>query len=372
MIDERTPGEGLPEGFLELPGQIYAGDDQWIPEDPAALERAFSPDNPWFDQGEARLLSLPDEARLALFFQPALRVEGRSVAFFGYWESTGTHGADALLFERAVEIAKAWGAEDLYGPIDFTTFGNYRLRLTCEPGGWTFPDEPYNPPTYPELLEAEGFTVDQMYLTQVGTMETGRMVREWKRPEQEKLLSQGYRIETLTHELWMDSLPDLHQLIDHIFGSNFAYSSLSYEAFTQKCGESFIRRACPHTSVLARGPEGDVAGFFLVYPHYGPLVVQGAGSARVPASTLSYDEHAAWLGRQDWRGCVAKTVGVAPAHRSKGVMGGLTVAIFDRGDGRYEHWFGAMIRRGNFSRNYAEGNITGERWYGLYRKRLGS
>lgn len=367
---ERAIGEGLPPGFSELPARVYGDDPMWIPEDPAALLRSFSPDNPWFARGDSVLLAVPDEARLALFFQPDLRIEGRRAAFFGYWESARNPEADVPLFDRACAIAKARGAEDLYGPINFTTFGNYRLRLSSEPGAWTFPDEPYNPSYYPSILEASGFALDQTYLTQVGTMEAGRMVREWKRPEQDKLLGRGYRVETLTHSMWMDALPELHGLIDHIFGANFAYSALSFESFAAKCGESFIRRACPHTSVMARGPEGDIAGFFLVYPHYGPLVTQAAGPERLSSSTLSYEEHAPRLAEQDWRGCVAKTVGVAPAHRGEGVMNGLTVGIFDRGDGRYEHWLGAMIRKGNFSSNFAEGNTVGERWYGLYRRAL--
>ena len=370
MIDERVPGEGLPEGFLELPRLIYGSDEQWIPEDSEAVGRAFTLENPWFSQGRAVLFTVPGAARLALFFQPDLRVQGRSVAFFGYWESAGVDGVDAQVFERAFELARSWGAEDMYGPINFTTFGNYRLRLSCEVGGSTFPDEPYNPAHYPGLLEEAGFELDQMYLTQVGNIETGRVVREWKRPEQEALLSTGYRIDTLTHDLWMESLPELHGLVDHIFGRNFAYSPLSYESFADKCGESFIRRACPHTSVMAWGPEGDVAGFFLVYPHYGPLVVQGAGEGRVPVSSLDFEQHNEALTALPWRGCVAKTVGVSPVHRGKGVMGALTVSVFDRGDGRYENWFGAMIRKGNLSRNYADGNIDGERWYGLFRKRL--
>jgi GNAT superfamily N-acetyltransferase len=371
MIDERRPDEGLPEGFLELPGEVYRGDERWIPEDAAAVERAFSPDNPWFSQGAAVLLSVPGEARLALFSQPDLRVNGRRVVFFGYWESTGLQGADVPLFARAAAIAsERWGAEDLYGPINFTTFGDYRLRLTCEPGGLTFPDEPYNPAAYPRLLEESGFTTDQLYLTQVGNIEAGRMVREWKRPKLEELLSQGYKLETLTHSMWIDSLVELHPQIDHIFGANFAYSAISFAAFSEKCGEGYIRRACPETSVMLRGPSGDLAGFFLVYPHYGPLVAQAAGERRVAAADLSYDAHYEALSAGAWTGCVAKTVGVMPAHRGKGVMSALTVGIFDRGDGRYEHWYGAMIRKGNLSRNFAEGNTVGERWYGLYRKRL--
>ena len=44
-----------------------------------------------------------------------------------------------------------------------------------------------------------------------------------------------------------------------------------------------------------RGPDGDLAGFFLVYPHYGPLAIQGSTLGRVPVSDLSYDAHDAVL-----------------------------------------------------------------------------
>jgi hypothetical protein len=369
MLEVRG-GEGLPDGFVELAQKVYEQEPLWIPEDPAALERAFSSANPWFEQGEAMTLCEEGAARLACFFQPALRVDGRSVAFFGYWETIGVREIDRALFGRALAWAAERGAQDLYGPINFTTFGNYRLRLACEPEAMPFPDEPVNPRTYPGVLLKLGFDVDQHYLTQLGRIEAGRMVREWKRPTLKKLEAEGYRFDTMTHELWLENLAGTHKLVDAIFGANFAYSPLSYEAFASKCGESFIRRACPNTSTVAFAPDGSIAGFFLVYPHYGPLVIQGALEERVDPAVLDYATHAPLLADKEWRGAVAKTVGVAPEHRSKGVMDGLTVGIFDRGDGRYENWFGAMIRKGNPSKNFGDGNIVGERWYGLFRKRL--
>ena len=369
-MQEVRGGEGLPDGFVELPQAVYEMEPLWIPEDPEALARAFGPDNPWFEQGEAITLCAPGASRLAVFFQPDLRVGGQKVAFFGYWESAGEQLADRELFRRAADWATERGAQGLYGPINFTTFGNYRLRLACEPEAMPFPDEPFNPKTYPNELLRLGFQVNQHYLTQVGHIEAGRVVREWKRPKLHELEAAGYRFDTLTHELWLDNLRGTHALVDSIFGANFAYTPLSFEAFANKCGEAFIRRACPHTSTVAFAPDGSVAGFFLVYPHYGPLVIQGALEERVDPQELDYATHAPLLADKPWRGAVAKTVGVGPEHRGKGVMDGLTVGIFDRGDGRYEHWYGAMIRMGNPSRNFAEGNITGERWYGLFRKRL--
>jgi len=371
QTDERTGGDGLVDGFVEVPTDVYRDAPDWIPEDPAAVERAFGPDNPWFAQGEAVSLCAADRARVAVFFQPTLRVEERKVAFFGYWETTGEPDADAALFARAEAWAIERGAVDVYGPIDFTTYGEYRLRLSLDAeGALPFPDEPYNPSTYPAILEGLGYTVDQHYLTQIGHISAGRMLADYKRPVLHELEADGYRFETLSPDLWMDSLRELHGIIDAMFGRNFAYSPLTWETFEAKCGLSFIRRACPHSSVISFGPEGDIAGFFLVYPHYGPLVVQAAGADRVESSDLDFATHAPLLAQQEWTGAIAKTTGVAPKHRRKGVMEALGVGLIDRGGDLYDNWFGAMIRKGNPSGRFADAYSAGERWYGLFRKRL--
>ncbi len=361
----------LPAGFLELPHAVFAGDPEWIPEDSAAIARAFDPSaNAWFGQGEAATFCVPGSSRAAAFFQPSLRVDGRRVAFFGTWCTAGD-GGDADVFRRVEEWARARGAEDVYGPIDFTTYGHYRIRLSAESDdARPFPDEPYNPRSWAGILEDCGYALDQQYLTQVGVAEAGLAVAAFKKPAIDGLLVQGYRVETFAHADWLDRLRELHGIVDAIFGGNFAYSPLSWETFAAKCGASFIRRADPDVSTACYAPDGALAGFFLVYPHYGAVVRQGAGTDRVAATSLDFATHWPALRRRPWRAAIAKTVGVSPAHRGKGVMAALTAGIFERGAERYPHWYGAMIRQGNRSSNYARGNTVGERWYGLFRKRL--
>ncbi|MCP4871083.1 MAG: hypothetical protein GY898_20440 [Proteobacteria bacterium] len=360
----------LPDGFVDLPALVFADDPGWIPEEPASVQKAFSAHNAWFQQGEAAAFCSPGSARVAAFFQPELRVEDRRVAFFGYWCSAGD-GGDAELFAQAEAWARDRGAQDVYGPINFTTYGHYRIRLSVESDeATTFPDEPHNPTTWPGILEEAGYSLDQQYLTQTGLGAMGLVVAQMKRPVVDQLLSEGYRVESFTHADWMDRLRELHGIIDAVFGANFAYSPLSWPTFEAKCGEGFIRRADPEVSTACYGPDGSLAGFFLVYPHYGALVCQGAGADRAPTGDLDFATHWPQLKDRPWRAAIAKTVGVNPAHRGKGVMAALTGGIFERGAERYPHWYGAMIRQGNLSSNYARGNTTGERWYGLYRKRL--
>ena len=358
----------LPSGFCDVAAAVYAHDPNWIPEDRAAVERAFCSANPWFARGQALPL-VGKGARVAGFFQPALRVGGRQVAFFGYWERQ-PGGEDGPLFSEVEHWARGLGAEDLYGPIDFTTYGAYRLLLNPSPGLRPFVGEPYNPAGYAERLESHGYELDGTYLSQLGTSEQARQLAALHRPALERLELEGYVIEPLTVAAWMDRLPELHRMVDSIFGANFAYSPLSWPMFQQVCGERFIGRAHAGCSVVAWGPEGDLAGFFLGYPDYSALVRRGA-VGRVAVADLDFGRHhAALLAIEPKPRIVAKTVGVAPEHRRRGVMQALTVALSERAAPLCEHWYGATIRADNPSRRYGEGTADASRWYGLYRKRL--
>jgi GNAT superfamily N-acetyltransferase len=369
-ILELPGGAGVPTDFLELPTLIYGDDPKWIPEEPEPLLRTFGANNPWFQMGEAKSMCVPKKARLATFFEPNLHIDGRKAAYFGYFESVGDGLADKALFEHASTWACMRGAEDLYGPINFNTFGNYRILLHMGDDGLPFPDEPYNPLGYATTLETQGFELYQYYVSQVGLIEKMKPFIAASRTRFDQLVSEGYRFEPLSHGRWLDNLEALHPTVDSMFGENLGYTPLSLEAFKAKCGEGFIRRTCPHTSVLAHDSTGAVAGFFLLYPHYGPICVQNAGASRVPASELSYEAHAAMLYDTGHRSAILKTVGVAPEHRKKGLMAALLVSSMEQGAHSFHQWYGALIRQGNFSERYGGRHQLNERRYGLYRKRL--
>lgn len=367
-IEMRDAATGVSGAFLALPHVVYAGDPLWIPEEEPIVRREFSAGNPWFAGGSATALCIAGRARLAVFRPHDCVVEGRPAAWFGYFETQNDSEAVGALLGEAESWARARGAKVLYGPIDFNTFSKYRVRVTAEPGGVPFPGEPYNPPYYARLLEGAGFGVAQQYVTQIcavrpsplaAKLEIARVVAE-----------AGYAIEPLDGASWLAALPELHCVADEIFGENFAYTPVTYPQFTATHGAPVARRLCPRTSVLARGPDGDIAGFFLVFPHYGPLVMRGSSLGRIPASELSYDEHDSVLVAAGHTIAVGKTVGVRPRHRGRGLMSALAATVIDRGVGRYDRWVGAMIRADNPSRRFGTEHMEFERSYALYRKEL--
>ena len=369
-VEGRDGRTGVPDGFCELAAQVYADDGQWIPEDPATVTTAFSDANTWFQSGKARAFLIPGKARAAAFISPEMLIDGVQAAFFGYWETTEDPECDRLLMTQVEAWARDQGASVLYGPINFTTYGTYRLRVSAEPNARTFQAESYNPEGYPAVLEGLHFKTCQRYLVQISDTTSVTQMAEPFQAVIDGFQQAGYRFEPLTPELWLGRMSELHGLVDRTFRHNFAYTPLPYAAFERACGEAFVNKACPHASLVAFGPEGDIAGFSLVYPHYGPIITQGAGEGRVSVGDLHHASHASLLEASPPRVALAKTLATAPGHQARGLMSAMgSLGVLETPD-RYDAWFAAMIRSDNPSRRYTKERHSAERWYALYQKAL--
>ena len=228
--------DGIASGFLEIRDEVYTSSAQEIPEDKTAVSSAFSSDNPWLASGEAATIWTAGKARVAVFAPNSFAIEGKRACFFGYFESTersdDPEGTRAVL-SRAEAWARDKGAEWIFGPINFSTYGNYRIRLSAEPDAITFPGEPYNPDYYQDLLEVCGYQLHHNYLTQIST--TGQLTpaRSARKASSAAIKSGGFTIKPLTHEKWLRSHGRFQALIDRIYERNFAYTPLSKSMFRQ-------------------------------------------------------------------------------------------------------------------------------------------
>lgn len=360
------PRQALPEAFVELPARVYRDDGAWLGEDAAALREQFSVRNPWFTDARAWLGVIPGVARLAGFCQDQV-VDGERVAFFGFWEGLHDLAAHRRLFEELAAWARSQGATRLYGPINFTTYGAYRLRLDAFEHG-AFPGEPWNPPYYATLLEALGFDLRYRYFS---TFNATADVVAAVGPEYQRLkprLEAAVRLETLTPGFWMAHLDELYTFVDQVFGANFAYTPISREAFGRQCGTVFAERFCPRTSLVAHAPDGSIAGFFLVYPDYGPLLRQEAGAARITGAPR-YASDFERLPRP--RCALARTGGVRPDFRSLGLFTAMSCELSLRAEGLYDVLAAPLVRDDNNSRQFAlRHGRARQHQYGLFQKGL--
>ena len=364
-----TPEQSLPDGFFDIAKSVYATHPLWIAESETQIRQQFSASNGYFDYAKAQIFLAEGCARLVGFFNPQNTIENEPVAYFGFWETHNHFDVNEQLFAEFESWAKQQGATRIYGPINFSTYGDNRLRIDGFDNK-PFIGEPANPEYYPQFLQQLGFTIKYGYASYIH--EDSRALAIQMQTPLEKALeglaasSLGqFTIEKLDGETWMSHLDQLYPLVDMIFKQNFAYTPISETTFKAQCGESFAKKLCPKTSVIVKDEHGDIAGFFLVYPDYSELVNQsGLG---ISVGEVNYHEHYPLLVKP--RLALAKTGGIHPKYRSSGLFTIMSMQLTVWSHDYYEHISGAMVREDNHSIHYAKVGPV-ERRYGLFEKAL--
>ena len=345
-------GIELPAEFFQVAKNIYQGDPFWIPESEDKIKQQFSAKNPYFNRGQVEVFSHEAEARLVGFYNPDIEIEGERIVYFGFWESQDNLAINQTLFSALESWASRIGAHRIYGPINFSTYQNNRLKIDSFDKA-PFIDEPYNPDYYPSLLLQLGFEKKYGYTTAIN-QSVDNLVIQIEAPFQNlKKQTEGqFVFEKLTGDVWLENLEKLYPLVDSIFSENFAYTPVSWESFQALCGESFAKKLCPNSSVIVRDCDGEIAGFFITYPDYGSLVNQQAidNGVQLVASDINYAEHYPLLKQP--RLLLAKTCGVAPKYRSAKLFPLMSMQLSLWSQGFYEYVSGAMVREDNASMSF--------------------
>lgn len=354
----------LDEQFLQLPFQVYRNDRHWLGEDSQSIRAAFSDQNDFFENGKA-WVGCSDQCRLAGFIEEESVIGGKKCAYFGFWESQNDLEENQRLFSQFEEWARSQGVEVVFGPINFNTYGLNRLRLDGfeQPA---FLGEPYNPFYYPEILQSLGYTVCYRYQSRFHS--APEVWAEEMMPyylEQKQRLNSQFKVEALSQAVWMQNLDELYQVIDVAFQDNFAYRPISKSLFKQGFGKDFIEKSCPNTSNIMFDSENRIAGFFIAFPDYAPLLHDIEDKSKT--AILNFDSCQSDLPKP--RSLLAKTGAVHPRHRNSGIFTWMANEILMRSQGRYEHICSALIREDNHSLKYAM-RCPEYRTYGLFSKTL--
>jgi GNAT superfamily N-acetyltransferase len=149
--------------FVKVPFHLHRDQPQWVP--PLVFERMQFLDrrkNPYFEHAEVEFFVAERDG------EPAGRIsaqvdhrwdqfQGGSDAMFGFFEAAEDPEVARALLDAASEWATAKGRGRILGPMDFTT--NDELGILIE-GFERRPMilEPWHPPFYRRLIEAQGFT----------------------------------------------------------------------------------------------------------------------------------------------------------------------------------------------------------------------
>jgi hypothetical protein len=235
----------------------------------------------------------PDgRGRAAAIVNPRLLEDGAPVGMVGLFACDERADTARWLLDAACSWLDKRGCKVVRGPMNFSTWYDYRLVTRSTAPGW-IPGEPYHPAHYPALFEAAGFTAAATYssnwLGEVGD-NIDKFAAKAKRSRDE-----GYRVRNLEPR----DLDALYELAIAAFSSAWMYSPIERDEFAALYTPAQAERVAPY-SFLGLAPDGEPIGFMYDFP----LPIAGTTAS------------------------VCKTVAVHPAHRASGIYHAMMHAWF--------------------------------------------
>ena len=239
------------------------------------------------------------------------------------------HGVEVAktLIESAVHFLQEHDVEQIYAPVQFSTWFPYRYRESEEDRRF-FAWEPVNPPAYLEAFEAAGFEEDAAYnSTAYGELDC--FLAKMK-PAYEAALSAGYIVRSFDREHWLDrEVPKLHRLSQEAFCDNYLFEPISLEVFASLYVH--IADKAQQFSKMVVAPDGKEAGFLFGF----------------------MDRHRDEETGKEERYFVIKSLAVVPDERGRGLSNAMVYeAVSDAVRAGAEYAVSALVRSGIQSESY--------------------
>jgi ribosomal protein S18 acetylase RimI-like enzyme len=351
LFVERIPYAGeLPASFDVVGRQPYAGLGYAPADEPAAALCAMLADTHdiifYTDHWNLRLAGLFPKSN-------------DGVAYFGFWETSGSLMLNQLAFEQLLADAALRDVHTVRGPLHFNTFFRYRLRLGKVPSWRQFDREPVNPPYYPELLTQLGFKPVLTYETRRLGPEAVPLLYERREAVQAELSQAPFDFIALTPETWYAMRDEIFVLIQSIFSQNPAYQPASQEQVKLFYNADFAAGLCPYSSVLLRHqPSGQLAAISICQPNYHSL---GRDVSARPVYARDYP-------LLDAPTLLVRNVGVHPDFRGQGLQGLLGAYIMRDFREYYDDVLFCLMHTGSLSLRFTEGLPAEVAHYALFER----
>ena len=240
--------------------------------------------------------------RFALYFNKELKYAGLPTACIGNYECNANDEDAEQLLDHAFAEAKKRGAHYLLGPMNGSTWDNYRFSLHHDHPEFLM--EAHHHLYYNKQFSDSGFEVVAKYFSAIDR----KMVHD--RPEvlarEKELLVSGMKIRNIDIANYRQELERLYPFITNAFRKNFLYSPIDKESFLDKYLEAgkFID---PEFVIIAENNAREIIGVFfcvqdLLNRNEKHLIVKTI--ARHPAKEWTGLGHV--MGNEITRRCVKK------------------------------------------------------------------
>jgi hypothetical protein len=310
--------------FVRVPFRLHRDSEQWVP--PVIFERMQFLDrrkNPWFEHGEAEYflaerggepvgrISAHTDSRWDSY-------QGGKDAMFGFFEAAEDPEVVRALFDAATEWALARGRERLLGPMDFTT--NDEIGILIE-GFERRPMilEPWHPPYYQRLIEAEGFgkAMDVlMWQLRMGELKEGERVDPAIHEAAEKALrDEGITIRNMRKRDMAAEVRRFMDVYNEAWGDNWGFVPIT-DAEVEFQAKNLKQVLSEEWTFMAE-KDGEVVGAALTLPDIN-RVTMGLNGRLLPFGWAKF-----LLGKRKIDRLRVFALGVKHDYRHTGVAAGL-------------------------------------------------
>lgn len=217
-------------------------------------------------------------ARLSFAIREGLQGAPGPSALIGHYAATD-RAAGIELLDSAIRRAEGQGAQRILGPINGSTWSRYRLAMPPVQEAPPFLGEPLNPGAYVDQFSAAGLTPVSHYVSTIGPLVAkapDRAAERAARMAERRVVISPIRMSEFDAELRV-----LHAFSQRAFAENAYFTPIGADGFVAMYAP-MERVLDPSLVLLARAPDGTLAGYILAYPD--PI-----GPGRLVVKTLAVD-----------------------------------------------------------------------------------
>jgi len=310
--------------FVKVPFALHRDHPQWVA--PLIFERMeflSREKNPYFEHAEVEYFIAEREG------EPVGRIsvqvdyrwdefQGGSDAMFGFFESTDDPEVTAALLDAASKWATQKGRARLLGPMDFTT--NDEIGILIE-GYERRPMilEPWHPPYYRDLIEAEGLAKAMdvlMWELQFGDLKEGERFDPAIHAAAEKALhDEGIVIRNMNKRNMADEVRRFMDVYNEAWGDNWGFVPIT-DAEVEFQAKN-LKQVIDEDWAFMAEKDGEVIGAALTLPDINQVLAKLNGRL-LPTGWLKFLRG---KGKVDQLRVLA--LGVKHDYRHTGVAAGL-------------------------------------------------
>jgi L-amino acid N-acyltransferase YncA len=256
-IIQTLPGDDLFNHFERLPVRLYSED----------LLKMKLPESMNMEFIQSCLVMMEDGqpiARVAIYNNPELSYLGKKSICFGNYECIDNIEVGKALLSYAAKESKLKEAEFIIGPMNGSTWDNYRFSLHNDHANFLL--EPYHHLYYNDHFTQAGFAPIADYISSFDRTLTHDSDDGLEL--EERFVKAGVTIRSIRTDDYENELRKLFPFISSAFSRNFLYTPIAWSTFLKKYKEA-AQIIQEEFVLIAEDHRCNIIGFIFCYQdHY--------------------------------------------------------------------------------------------------------